>query len=186
VPDDPLRLSRRTALRTAALTAGAATVLSTVLTGCDDEPDRPGTRGGAEGPDGTSQPDPSTDPAVVDALTTAAVQIAQLALRYSNVGLAFPAVRSRLSTGVRLHAAHLAKLKEVSGVEPPQPGKLPALPKTSPAAVADLATQEQKLAIAHAVAAAKLSGTPARLLAMVAASESQLAATLTKKKQAAQ
>ena len=123
---------------------------------------------------------------MVAALTTAAVQIAQLALRYGNVGQAFPDVRSRLSPGVRLHAAHLAKLKEVSGAEPPQPGKLPALPTTASAAVADLATREQKLAVAHAVAAARLSGTPARLLAMVAASESQLAATLTKKKQAAQ
>lgn len=123
---------------------------------------------------------------MVAALTTAAVQIAQLASRYSKVSHAFPAVRSQLSPGVRLHAAHLAKLKEVSGAEPPQPAKLPALPKTASAAVADLATREQKLVIAHAVAAARLSGTPARLLAMVAASESQLAATLTKKKQAAQ
>lgn len=157
-----------------------------MLAGCDDKPDQPGTRGAAGGPDGTSQPAPSTDPAVVAALTTAAVQIAQLALRYSEVGRAFPAVRAQLSPGVRLHAAHLAKLKEVSGAEPPQPGKLPALPKAAAAAVADLATREQKLAVDHAVAAAKLSGTPARLLAMVAASESQLAATLTKKKQAAQ
>jgi len=183
VPDDPLRLSRRTALRTTALTAGAVAVLPMVLVGCDDEPARPGKTGGADGPDGTSQPAPSTDPAAVAALSMAADQIAQLALRYSSVRQTFPAVRSRLSPGLRLHAAHLAKLKEVSGAEPPQPGQLPPLPKTAAAAVADLATREQKLAVTHSVAAAKLSGTACRLLAMVAASESQLAATLTKKKQ---
>jgi hypothetical protein len=52
------------------------------------------------------------------------------------------------------------------------------------AALADLAGREQQLSVAHATAAGKVSGEPARLLAMVAAAESQLAASLTKKRAA--
>ncbi|MDT7593910.1 MAG: hypothetical protein QOH45_3441, partial [Pseudonocardiales bacterium] len=85
MPNPPRRLSRRTALRTAALAAGAAAVLI-LATGCQDEPDRSGTPGATEGPGGGSQPPPSSDPAVVAALTTAATQIEQLALRYGAVG----------------------------------------------------------------------------------------------------
>ncbi|ADB32001.1 cell divisionftsk/spoiiie [Kribbella flavida DSM 17836] len=181
MPNDARRLSRRTALRTAALVAGAAALAS----GCDDEPDRSGTPGASTGPDGSVQaPEPSADPEVVAALTTAATQIQQLALRYSSTSQTFPALRTRLSSGVRSHAAHVAKLKELGGFEPPQPGKLPPLPKASAAALADLASREQRLSVAHATAAAKLTGPPARLLATIAASESQLAAVLTAKKAA--
>jgi hypothetical protein len=183
VPNPPRRLSRRTALRTAALAAGAAAV-PILATGCQDEPDRSGTPGATEGPGGGSQPPPSSDPAVVAALTTAATQVEQLALRYSAVGQAFPALRPQLANGVSFHAAHVTKLKEVGGFEPAQPGKLPPLPKTAAAALADLAGREQKLSVAHATAAGKVSGEPARLLAMLAASESQLAASLTKKRAA--
>jgi hypothetical protein len=168
-------------LRTAALATGVAAV-PVLATGCQDTPDRSGTPGVTEGLGGTSQPPPSTDPAVVAALTTAATQIEQLALRYSAVGQAFPALRAQLANGVSFHAAHVAKLKEVGGFEPPQPGALPALPKAAAAALADLAGREQKLSVAHATAAAKVPGQAARLLAMVAAAESQLAITLTKKR----
>ncbi|GAA1610063.1 hypothetical protein GCM10009789_75540 [Kribbella sancticallisti] len=184
MPNDPHLLSRRTALRAAALAAGTATVVA----GCDDSPAQSGTPGATSGQDGkggTEPPTPSTDPAVVAALTLAATQVTQLSLRYSAVSQAYPALRARLTPAVTFHAQHVARLKEAAGSEPPQAGKLPPLPKGSAAALADLASREQKLSVAHAVAAAKLSGAPARLLAMVAASESQLAATLTvKKKQA--
>lgn len=183
MPNDPLRLSRRTALRTAALAAGAAVGAAVLVTGCDDEPDRSGTPGATAGPGGTSQP-PSTDPAVVTALLTAATQIAQQALRYSSVTQTYPALRTQLSAGVQHHASQVARLKEVAGAEPAQPGKLPALPKTAAAALADLAAREQKLSVTHATAAGKLTGQAARLLAMIAAGESQLATTLTKKKAA--
>ena len=185
MPIDPQLLSRRTALRAAALAAGTATL----VTGCDDSPASSGTSGtknGQAGKGGTVPPTPGTDPAVVAALTTAATQITQLSLRYSSVRQAYPALRTQLSPGAGFHTEHVAKLKEAAGTEPPQPGKLPPLPKGSAAALADLASREQKLSVTHAVAAAKLTGAPARLLAMIAASESQLAASLTvKKKQAA-
>lgn len=171
---DPSRPSRRTTLRTAALLAGSVAL----ATGCDDEPDRSGTPGSTEGPGGPTQPPPSTDPVIVAALMTAATQVQQLALRYSTIGQAFPALRGRLAMGVKHHAAHVAKLKEVGGSEPARPGQLPPVPKTTAAALADLASREQKLSVAHATAAAKVSGPAARLLAQVAASESQLAAAL--------
>ena len=184
MPNDPLRLSRRTALRTAALAAGLAAGTAVLVAGCDDEPDRSGTPGATEGPGGANQPAPSTDPAVVTALMTAATQIEQQALRYSSVSQTYPALRAQLSAGVQHHASQVAMLKEVAGAEPAQPGKLPALPKTAATALADLAAREQKLSVTHATAAAKLTGQAARLLAMIAAGESQLAATLTKKKAA--
>jgi hypothetical protein len=180
VPNDPLRLSRRTALLTAALSVGAAVLVA----GCDDEPDRSGTPGATAGPGGSTRPPPSTDPTVVTALMAAATQIEQLALRYSSVSQTYPALRTQLAAGVQHHASQVARLKEVAGSEPAQPGKLPALPKTAAAALADLATREQKLSVAHATAAGRLTGQAARLLAMIAAGESQLAATLTKKKAA--
>jgi hypothetical protein len=175
VPTDSLRLSRRAALRTAAVVAG----LSAVLAGCDDEPHR--ESGSSEDPGGDSRSVPSTDPEIVAALQAAANQVQQLALRYNAVGQTFPSLRARLATGVKYHASHLARLTELGGLQSPQPGKLPPLPKRSVKALAELAGREQALALAHATAAAKLSGQAARLLASIAASESQLAATLTMK-----
>ncbi|WP_133976773.1 cell division protein FtsK [Kribbella voronezhensis] len=172
---EPPRLSRRAVLRSAAVVAGSATL----LTGCEDEKDHSGTPGATEGPDGPTPPPPSTDPVVVAALTTAATQVAQLSLRYSQVLQGYPKLRAQLAAGVKNHAAQFAKLKEVGGFEPPQPGKLPALPGTAAAALAELAGREQKLSVSHATAAVKVSGEAARLLAMLAAAESQLAATLT-------
>ncbi|MGC4942727.1 cell division protein FtsK [Kribbella sp. DT2] len=181
MPAASFPLSRRAALRTVAAVAGAAVLVS----GCDDDKPATGTPGASEGPDGSVQPPaPSTDPQTVTALTAAGTQIAQLALRVSSAGQTLPALRGQLAVAVQSHAAHSAKLKELAGTEPPQPGKLPPLPKASAAVLADLAAWEQKLSVAHATAAGKLSGEAARVLAMIAASESQLAATLTPKKKA--
>jgi hypothetical protein len=179
-------VARRTTLRAAALTAGTAALLA----GCSDDPAEPGAggntqSGGTKGPDGTKQPEASTDPAVVAALSTAAGQVAQAAQRLSAASKTYPALAAQLATAAKYHAQHLAKLNEASGTAPAAVGKLPPLPKGSTAALADLASREQKLSVAHAVAAAKLSGPNARLLAMVAASETQLAASLTVKKKAA-
>ncbi|GAA1513199.1 cell division protein FtsK [Kribbella lupini] len=177
MPEAPVHLSRRAAL----VAAGVAVLVS----GCDDDKPATGTPGASEGPDGSVQPPaPSTDPAVVAALTAAATQVAQIALRVSAAGQALPALRAQLAPAVQSHAAHAAKLKQLSGVDAPQPGKLPPLPKAPTAVLADLAAREQKLSVAHATAAGKLTGQAARVLAMIAASESQLAATLTPKKKA--
>ncbi|TDO49896.1 hypothetical protein EV643_105124 [Kribbella sp. VKM Ac-2527] len=179
----PLLLSRRVALQSAALAAGVV-----LVAGCDDAPAQTaGTPGASAGPDGSVEsPTPSTDPAVVAALTTAAAQVVQIAQRYGSVSKTYPALRTQLTTAMKCRAAHLAKLTEVGGFETPQPVKPPALPKTAAAALAELMGREQKLSVAHATAATKLTGEPARLLAMLAASESQLAATLVVKKKAAQ
>ncbi|MEV6284713.1 cell division protein FtsK [Kribbella sp. NPDC051770] len=181
MPHVPFLLSRRAALRTVAAVAGA----SVLATGCDDDKPATGTPDASKGPDGAVQPPaPSTDPAVVAALTVAATQVEQLALRVSAAGQALPALRAQLAPAVQSHAAHVAKLKELGDFDPPQPGKLPALPKTTTAVLADLAAREQRLSVAHATAAGKLSGEAARAMAMIAASESQLAAVLTPKKKA--
>ncbi|MEV8372165.1 cell division protein FtsK [Kribbella sp. NPDC056861] len=184
MPNPPEPLTRRAALQVATLSAGTALLLA----GCKDDPAQPGagstgtTSGGTKGPDGTSKPEPSTDPAVVAAMSTAAGQVAQAAQRLTAAGKTYPALNAQLAVAAKYHAQHLAKLNELSGTTPAAVGKLPPLPKGSAAALADLASGEQKLSVAHATAAAKLSGPAARLLAMVAASELQLAATLTVKK----
>ncbi|GAA0937529.1 hypothetical protein GCM10009554_25850 [Kribbella koreensis] len=194
MPNDPEPLtrwsaalvSRRATLRTVALSAGTTALLA----GCKDDPGGGPAAGGdsksTKGPDG--KPEPSTDPAVVAAMSAAAGQVAQVAQRLTAASKLYPALRTQLTTAAKYHAQHLAKLNEVSGAGPATAPPLPALPKGSEAAMADLATREQKLSVAHAIAAAKLSGPNARLLAMVAAAESQLANSLTvtaKKKQAA-
>lgn len=179
MPNEPLRLSRRAALTTAALASGAV-----VLTGCDDDPSGSGTPGAAKNPKPgqAAEETPSTDPVIVAALSTAAAQVTQLSLRYAGISQKFPALRTQLAAGAKYHASHLARLKETAGVQPPAAGKLPALPSTSSAALSDLAKRERAAAIAHAAAAAKVSGPAARLLAMIAAAETQLATTLTPKK----
>ena len=181
MPNEPLRLSRRAALTTAALVSGAV-----ALTGCDDDPNGSGTPGAAKNSTSgrPAEETPGTDPAIVAALSTAAALVTQLSLRYANVTQKFPALRSQLAAGAKYHASHLARLKETEGVTPPAAAKLPALPSTSSAALSDLAKREKAAATAHAAAAAKVSGQAARLLAMIAASENQLATTLTPKKKA--
>jgi len=154
-----------------------------VLAGCKDEPNSSGTPGSANSRAGQpAEQTPTTDPAIVAALSTAAALVTQLSLRYTTVGRKFPALRNQLATGAKYHASHLAKLMETAGVQAPAAGKLPPVPGTSSAALADLVKREKAAATAHATAAIKLSGSAARLLAMIAASETQLAATHAPKK----
>lgn len=183
MPNHAVRLSRRTALRAAGLTVGAAAG-GAVLAGCSDDPDRTGEPGVTDSPGGTARPDqptPSTDPAIVAALQKAAGEVQQLIGRYRTVSQTFPALRTGLATGSKHHAAHLAKLTELGDLRPPAAAKLPPVPTESAAALADLAGREQKSSVAHATAATKVSGPAARLLASIAASESQLAASLARK-----
>jgi hypothetical protein len=176
-PRLPRRVSRRAVLVTAALVPGATT-----LAGCKDDP--AGSTPGAVNPtssDRAGEETPTVDPAVVAALSTAATQITQLSLGFAALSRKFPALRTQLAAGAKYHASHLAKLKETAGVTATA-GKAPTVPSTSSAALLALSRQEKAAATAHAAAAVKLSGAPARLLAMIAAAETQLATTLTPKK----
>lgn len=177
MPNEP-RLSRRTVLATAAVVPGVVT-----LAGCKEDAAGSGTPG-AVNPTSSGRgagETPTVDPAVVAALSTAATQVSQLSLGYAGVSRKFPALRTQLAAGAKYHASHLAKLKETAGVAAAA-AKAPVVPSTSSAALTALAKQEKAAAIAHAAAAGKLSGASARLLAMIAASETQLATTLTPKK----
>ena len=157
------------------------------LTSCTDDSGGSGTTGGAKNSDGVqpAEETPSTDPAIVAALTAAATLSTQLSLRYTALSTKFPALRARLAAGAKYHASHLTRLKAVPGVQAVT-GKAQAVPSTSAAALTDLAEREKAAAVAHAAAAAKVSGEHARLLAMIAAAETQLAITLTPKKKADQ
>ena len=175
MPNEP-RLSRRRALATAALVPGMV-----ALAGCKDAAGS-GTPG-AVNPTSSGKSageTPTTDPAVVAALSTAAAQVTQLSLAFAGVSRKFPALRTQLAAGAKYHASHLAKLKETQGVTAAA-GKAVAVPSTAQAALAALTKQEKAAAVAHAAAAAKLSGAPARLLAMIAAAETQLGTTLAPK-----
>ena len=179
MPIEPRSVSRRSLLVSAALVPGAVT-----LAGCKDDP--AGSTPGAVNPsssDRRAQETPTADPAVVAALSAAATQVTQLSLAFAGTSRKFPALRTQLAAGAKYHASHLAKLKETAGVTATA-GKAPAVAGTSAAALTALAKQEKAAAIAHAAAAAKLSGAQARLLAMIAAAETQLATTLTPKKKA--
>lgn len=177
MPNEP-RLTRRAVVVTAAAVPGAL-----ALAGCkEDASAGSGTPGAVNNSPGRSAEETSTvDPAVVAALGTAAALVTQLSLAFTSVSRKFPALRTQLAAGAKYHASHLAKLKETQGVAV-RAGKAPAVPSSSAAALAALAKQEKAAAAAHAAAAAKLSGAPARLLAMIAAAETQLAMTLTPKK----
>lgn len=142
------------------------------VAGCDDTP--------GSAPTSTS-PRPgasnSQDPATVAALLTAATQIQQASGRYAAVVRRHPALGRQLAPAVKHRTAHLARLKALGGAAPTA-AAVKAVPATPAAAVADLVAREQALAVAHGTAAARLSGEPARVLAMIAAGESQLALTL--------
>jgi hypothetical protein len=179
VPIEPRSVSRRSLLVSAALVPGAVT-----LAGCKDDP--AGSTPGAVNPsssDRRAQETPTVDPAVVAALSTAATQVTRLSLAFAGAARKFPALRTQLAAGAKYHASHLAKLKETAGVAATA-GQAPAVAATSSAALLNLANHEKAAAVAHAAAAAKMSGSPARLLAMIAAAETQLATTLTPKKKA--
>ncbi|GAB3926709.1 hypothetical protein GCM10029976_021820 [Kribbella albertanoniae] len=171
---EPLRLSRRVALQSTGLAVGVF-----VLAGCKDDQAGSGTPGVVDPEYGKTLPGaPTVDPAIVAALSSAAGLVSSLTAQYTLVGTKFPALKPKLAAAVKFHAGHLAKLQETTGVTVPKAAKLPAVPAQSAAALALLAKQEKAASIAHAAAAAKLSGSAARLLAMIAASEVQLGATL--------
>ena len=172
------RLTRRAVVAAAALVPGVA-----ALAGCKDDPSAgsgpSGTKGAVNGT--TTSPDPATetpaaDPAVVAALSAAATQVTQLSQLYTTASRKFPALRAQLAAGAKYHVTHLAKLKETPGVTA-QATKAVAL-ASSQAALATIAEHERVAATAHVAAAAKLSGAPARLLAEIAAAETQLASVL--------
>ncbi|HEY4572188.1 MAG TPA: cell division protein FtsK [Kribbella sp.] len=171
-----LRLTRRAVVVTAALLPGAV-----ALTGCKDDPGAgsgtPGAVNGTRSSQGSAGETPTVDAAVVAALSTAATQVTLLSQLYATTSRKFPALRTRLAAGAKYHANHLAKLEETEGVAA-KAVKAPVAPGTSVAALAAIAKQEKAMATAHAAAAAKLSGPPARLLATIAAAEVQLGATL--------
>ena len=172
------RLTRRAAVVTAVLVPGAV-----ALTGCkDDAAAGAGTPGAVNGGPSSSQnpagETPTTDPAVVAALTVAATQVTQLSQLYANVSRKFPALRAQLAAGAKYHASHLVKLKETDGVAA-KAAKAVVVPTSSVAALTTLATREAAAAATNAAAAAKLSGAPARLLAEIAAAQTQLSSTLT-------
>jgi hypothetical protein len=172
------RLTRRAAVVTAVLVPGAV-----ALTGCkDDAAAGAGTPGAVNGGPSSSQnpagETPTADPAVVAALTVAATQVTQLSQLYANVSRKFPALRAQLAAGAKYHASHLVKLKETDGVAA-KAAKAVVVPTSSVAALTTLAKQEAVAAATNAAAAAKLSGAPARLLAEIAAAQTQLSSTLT-------
>ncbi|WP_238152785.1 cell division protein FtsK [Kribbella speibonae] len=176
-------LSRRTVFVTAALVPGAA-----ALAGCKDDAasgaGTPGTKGAVNGTPtapGPTEETPTVDPAVVAALSTVATQVTQLSQLYATASRKFPALRAQLAAGAKYHVSHLAKLKETQGVTA-QAAKAVAAASSSQAALTAIAQQEKAAAVTHAAAAVKLSGAPARLLAEIAAAETQLSATLTPKK----
>ncbi|NIK60409.1 cell division protein FtsK [Kribbella shirazensis] len=171
--------SRRAVVVTVALAPAAV-----ALTGCNDNPAADAGTSGTRSPGGTAssspgvvEETPAVDPAVVAALSAAATQVSQLSQLYASTIRKFPTRRGALAAGAKYHVSHLAKLKETPGVAaaPVAKAAVPAQPHTAQFAIAE---QEEAAAAAHAAAAAKLSGAPARLLAEIAAAETQLASTL--------
>jgi hypothetical protein len=145
-----------------------------VVTGCEDTSPRGKSSGGSSH---GAQTTPTRDPADVAALRTAAGNLQHLVARYDAVIRSHPPIRARLAGPRKLHTAHLTRLRSLGAV--PTSGKPTA--KAVPAqavALAEIASTEQRLSIVHATAAAQRSGETARLLAMIAASQTQIAAAL--------
>lgn len=162
-------LSRRLVVQ---LGAGAAGLL---LVGCEDTAPRgkPGQSTSSRG----GPPTPTRDPAELAALRVAAGDLQTLVARYDAVSRRHSALRTRLAAPRKLHTVQLARLRELGGVP------AAAKPNTKPvpaaaAALTELAATEQRLAVNHATAAAQRSGRTARLLAMIAASQTQVAVAL--------
>lgn len=173
----PGPLSRRTAV----LLGAGLVATATGVSGCDDTPSTTGPSGSSTGPGKTAAGTPTRDPAELAALRTAATSLQQLGSRYDAVLRRLPALRPRLSGPRALHTQHLARLKALGGV--PAPARTPAkpVPAKSATAVSELVATEQRLAVAHATAASARSGPAARLLASIAASQTQIAVTLGRK-----
>ncbi len=163
-------------MRSAVLAAGAAAALA----GCDDVK----LGGGSPSPGGSaSKPasaTPTRDPAEVAALTAAATRLRQLGTRYAAVAKRHPTLAGRLAKPRALHDAHLARLRALGGVPGASAAANP-VPAKPAAALAELVATEQRFAVAHATAATARTGQAARLLAMIAASQTQLAVSLGRK-----
>ena len=168
---------------TAALVPGAV-----ALAGCKDDPAAWGTPGAVNGTSsksrGPGRGDADGRPRGRRGAQYGGDPGDSIVPRFATLSRKFPALRAQLAAGAKYHVSHLAKLKETQGVAA-KAAKAPAVPTSSAAALAALAQQEKLAATAHAAAAAKLSGAPARLLAMIAAAETQLGSTLAPKKKAA-
>jgi hypothetical protein len=168
----PGPLSRRTAM----LLGAGATGL--VIAGCEDS-SPPGKPSGGSSHGGRTTP--TRDPAEVAALRAAAGSLQQLVTRYDAVVRRHPPLRARLAGPRKLHTAHLARLRSLGGVPAATTSTAKAVPAKAAAALAELASTEQRLTVAHATAAAQRSGEAARLLAMIAASQTQIAVALRRK-----
>jgi hypothetical protein len=181
------QVSRRTVVRSslgaAALAAGGTAVLSGLLSGCEDaEPGaEPSGSGSRSGTGRTSDSGPTQDPAEVAALRAATAQLTVLSARYVAVQKRHPALATRLAGPRKLHDAHLARLRGLGGSVPAPKSAPRAVPPTTAKALAELVTTEQRLATAHAAAAAQRSGQAARVLASIAASQAQIAVALGRK-----
>jgi hypothetical protein len=167
-------VSRAHSRRAVVLAAGAAVTLAA----CDDVGLGGSPTPGRSGRSGS--PGPTRDPAEVAALGAAAQQLRQLTNRYAAVAKRYPALAMRLAKPRALHDAHLARLRALGGAPSTLAAAKP-VPPTATAALAELVATEQRLAVAHATAAAARSGQAARLLAMIAASQTQLAVSLGRK-----
>jgi hypothetical protein len=178
----PGSVSRRTVVRSATLATALA--LAGSLAGCEDTPSASGPSGPSGGKSGQGSTDNSTptrDPAELAALRSAAGSLQQLSSRYDAVLRRHPALRSRLGGPRALHTQHLARLRSLGGTPAPAKSAAKAVPAASATAVAELVATEQRLAVAHATAATQRSGAAARLLASIAASQTQIAVTLGRK-----
>ncbi|HJR40160.1 MAG TPA: cell division protein FtsK [Nocardioidaceae bacterium] len=179
-PSSPAALTRRAAL--AALAAGSTSLVA----GCTFGDDRP--RRGRRGRRRAAQEVDEDPDIAVAALALAHEQAVLDALVATDSR--HPRLAGRLAAAIVAHRAHIALLADAvpDGKTPPEPGALsspePAdepfrVPAKPRAALTRLAVLEQELSVAdkrHAFTAQ--SGSFARLLASMAASASQHAATL--------
>jgi len=152
--------------------------LVATLSGCEDTPSGTGPSGSPVKPGKSAAGTPPRDPAELAALRSAATSLQQLGSRYDAMLRKHSALRPKLSGARALHTQHLARLKTLGGVPAPVKTPAKAVPAKSAAAVSELVGTEQRLAVAHATAASARSGPAARLLASIAASQTQIAVTL--------
>ena len=169
----PGPLSRRTVVRSAMLGTGLLAVAA-----CEDA--APPGRPSGGGSSGAGQTTPARDPAELAALRAAAGNLQRLTIRYDAILRRLPALGGLLAGPRKLHTAHLARLRALGATPAPVTSAPSAVPAKPAAALAELAGSEQRLAVAHATAATQRSGEAARVLAMIAASQTQVAVALSR------
>ena len=163
-------LSRRLAVRLGAGTVGV------LLVGCEDS--APSGRSSPGASSRTGAASPTRDPAELAALRVVAGNLQTLVARYDAVSRRHPALRTRLAAPRKLHTVHLTRLRELGGVPGASKPTTRPVPRAAAAAIGELAATEQRLSVNHVTAAAQRSGQAARLLAMIAASQTQVAVAL--------